>query len=97
HYRPWSGGVRCAFHWASHQLHRRSSISPAAVRRWTNQMDNSGFPIGDSWTGNRLGIDPINRICRRTRMETVEECLVQAPETNCPGAAIEFKKRAAVN
>ena len=41
-------------------------------------MDSYGRPIGGRWTVDWRGVDPGNRICLRTRMETVEGYFLQA-------------------
>ena len=79
HYCAWSGGVRPAFLWPSHQLRCRSSCSRAAVRRRSGEVDSCRRPIGGRWTVNRRGVDPSGRICLRTRMETVEGYFGRAP------------------
>ena len=53
-------------HLAKPSIRCRSSCSRAAVRRRSDKMDSYRRPIGGRWTINRCGVDPSNRICRRT-------------------------------
>jgi hypothetical protein len=79
HYCACSGGVRRAFLWPSHQLRCRSIAhalpSAAGAVKWIVAAVLSG----GRWTLNRRGVDPSDRICLRTRMETVEGYFGRAP------------------